>query len=115
MTQDRWPHRREITGAQKEAFWRADAEKALNAARSQMREAKISDPDFLLPLASVNFQLGDGWENRHEKTWALIKAGSYAAAALEAQNSKWFKQTPKRVRALQVALLALEAKKAKKR
>lgn len=40
-----------ITDAQKEAFWRADADRALRAARSQMRLVGITDDSFLLPLA----------------------------------------------------------------
>lgn len=97
-----------ITAAQKEAFWRADADRALSAARAQMREANISDQNFLGPLASVNFQSGAGWYRRHKKTWALIKARQYAAAAREVQNGRWYQQTPKRVRAFQTALLRLE-------
>ena len=104
-----------ITPVQKEAFWKADADAALDAARFQMRQAGISDAPFLLSLASVNFQLGPAWKYDHKKTWSLIKAGSYAAAATEAQNSDWFAQSPKRVRALQAALLTLEAKKGRKK
>ena len=70
-----------ITDAQKEAFWRADADKALRAARAQMRAAGITDQSFLLPLASVNFQLGPGWKDKFVKTWSLISARRYGAAA----------------------------------
>lgn len=101
-----------ISPARKEAFWRADSAKALSAAKAQMRLAGINDDDpFLAPLASVNLQLGTAWKNDHKMTWALIKAGKYAAAAREAQNSKWFADTPTRVRAFQSELLKLEARK----
>lgn len=101
-----------ISATRKEALWRADSEKALSAARAQMRAAGLDDDDeFLAPLASVNFQLGTGWHYDHVKTWELVKAGKYIAAAREAQNSKWFKDTPIRVRAFQSALLKLEARK----
>lgn len=98
-----------ITDAQKEAFWRADADKALRAARAQMRAAGITDQSFLLPLASVNFQLGPGWKDKFVKTWSLISARRYGAAAREAEDSKWFREdTPDRVRAFQAALTRLE-------
>ena len=97
-----------ITAAQKDAFWRADADRALKAAKAQMREANITDQNFLLPFASVNFQSGEYWYTKHKKTWALMKARRYAAAAREAQDSHWYEQTPKRVRAFQAALLRLD-------
>ena len=97
-----------ITDAQKEAFWRADSETALKAAQEQMRLARISDPNFLVPLAAVNFQLGGGWYKEHKDTWDLIRTRQYGAAAREVQNSDWYHQTPKRVRAIRDALLRLE-------
>lgn len=105
-----------ISAAQKEAFFEADSKAALSAAKAQMRLAGIKDDDpFVAPLAAVNFQLGSGWYFDHKKTWDLIKAGNYVAAAREAQNSKWFKDTPVRVRAFQSELLKLEARKPVKR
>ena len=105
-----------ITDAQKEAFFRADADKALRAARAQMREAGIADQGFLVPLASVNFQLGTGWKNEFKKTWAFIKARQYAAAATEVQDSKWFRvDSPDRVQAFQEELMRLELAEQAKR
>ena len=97
-----------VTDAQIDAFWQGDADRALKSAKTQMQAAGITDESFLAPLASVNFQLGDGWYKEHKDTWALITARQYAAAAREAQNSDWFKQTPRRVRAFQQALIQLE-------
>ena len=98
-----------ITDAQKEAFFRADADKALRAARTQMRDAGITDQSLLTPLASVNFQLGPGWKDKFAKTWSLIRARRYGAAAREVEDSKWFRQdTPDRVRAFQAAPMRLE-------
>ena len=99
-----------ITEAQKENFWRKDSAKALRAAVGQARDAGVADQDFILALADVNFQLGQSWRSEFKKTWALIKAGRYDSAAVEAQNSAWFRQTPARVRAFQKALLALPRK-----
>ena len=105
-----------ISTAHKDEFWKADSKQALIAAKAQMRLAGIKDDDpFLAPLASVNFQLGSGWHNVHKRTWGLIRAGNYVAAAREAQNSEWFGDTPKRVRAFQSELLKLEARKRAKR
>lgn len=105
-----------ISAAQKDEFWKADSKLALIAAKAQMRSAGIQDDDpFLAPLASVNIQLGTGWRNVHKKTWDLIRAGNYVAAAREAQKSEWFGDTPKRVRAFQSELLKLEARKRAKR
>lgn len=99
-----------ITEAQKAAFFRADARDALRAARTQMREAGITEESFLVPLASVNFQLGSGWREKFKNTWAFIKARQYAAAAREVEDSKWYREdSPDRVEAFQEALERLEA------
>ena len=98
-----------------EQLYQEDTAAALRAARAQAAEAGINDPTFVAPLASVNFQLGTGWnagKNGHKKTWALIRQGDYAAAADEAARSDWYKQTPKRVTAFQSALRRLPPKPA---
>jgi len=61
-------------------------------------------------LASVNFQLGTNWRDKFVKSWPLIVQGDYAAASKEIANSTWDKQTPKRVRQFQSALLKLPPK-----
>lgn len=104
-----------ISDARKEEFWRKDSARALQAAQIQSREAGISDADFVIALADVNFQLGSGWKDEHKKTWSLILKGEYQIAAREAQNSKWYRQTPKRVVAFQQALLALRPNSVRKR
>ncbi len=90
-----------------EAFFQHDSATALDAAHKQAAEAGIQDPDFLLALASVNYQVGTDWNVRFKKTWALIKKGRYDEAAQEAARSRWFKQTPGRIRDFQAALRAL--------
>jgi len=104
-----------IIPARKEALWRVDADRALSAAKQQMLDAAITDQSFLLPLASVNFQLDVDWYKQHKKTWNFIKKRQYAAAAREAENSPWFKQTPSRVVAFQQALDQLERAEQAKR
>lgn len=64
-----------ISDARKEEFWRQDSQKSLIAAQEQMQAAGISDPDFVLALASVNFQLGPEWYKEHKRTWAWILKG----------------------------------------
>jgi GH24 family phage-related lysozyme (muramidase) len=103
-----------ISDARKDAFWRQDSTKALAAALQQAEQAGIDDPEFLVALADVNFQLGSTWNLEHKKTWALIMNGDYQAAAREAQDSEWYRETPARVIAFQRALLALRPKPARK-
>jgi GH24 family phage-related lysozyme (muramidase) len=55
-------------------------------------------------LVSVCFQLGNDWYKEHKKTWKLMLEGNYNHAAVEAQNSDWYRQTPMRVKDLQRAL-----------
>jgi GH24 family phage-related lysozyme (muramidase) len=104
-----------ISDVQKEEFWRRDSAKALARGLQQMREAGITDPNFVLPLADVNFQLGPSWRGEFRKTWALMVAGNYQAAAREVKNSKWFRQTPDRVLVFQQALVRLPPKQVLKK
>ena len=82
----------------------SDSEKALEAAKKQALEVGVEDQDFLVALASVNFQLGNNWKGEHEQTWRLMKEGKFKEAAEEAANSEWSDQTPKRVKDFQEAL-----------
>jgi GH24 family phage-related lysozyme (muramidase) len=100
----------EITDAQVSEFFKKDSAAAVSAAKSQASQAKISDANFMVYLASVNFQLGTGWNKVHKKTWALIMEGKYEEAADEAGKSTWAKQTPVRVKDFQQALRALAKK-----
>ena len=100
----------EITDQQVSEFFKKDSAAAVSAAKSQASQAGISDSNFLVYLASVNFQLGTGWNKIHKKTWALIMEGKYEEAAEEAGKSAWAKQTPVRVKDFQQALKALAKK-----
>ena len=99
-----------IDNARVSKFFQQDSAKALSAARSQASKAKITDQNFIVYLASVNFQLGTGWNQTFKKTWDLIMKGQYKAAAAEAQKSSWYSQTPVRVKDFQQALLKLPEK-----
>ncbi len=99
-----------ITQAQSNAFLRREAERALDAARQQMTQARITDPNFPNSLGLVNFQLGTNWNlppNGFTRTWADIMRGGYDQAAAEAGQSRWATQTPVRVQQFQNALRAL--------
>src|SRR5947209_2817107 len=71
----------EITDQQVSDFFKKDSAKALSAAKAQAAKAKINDSNFIVYLASVNFQLGVDWYKIHKKTWALIMEGKYEEAA----------------------------------
>jgi GH24 family phage-related lysozyme (muramidase) len=93
-----------------ESFFQKDGATALEAAQRQAAKVGISDQDFIPHLASVNLQLGRRWGADFKKTWALIKARKYDAAAVEAAHSRWNTQTPKRVQQFQDALRTLAPK-----
>jgi GH24 family phage-related lysozyme (muramidase) len=90
------------------AFAKEDIGSAWDAAVGQVGQIKVSDPEFTMALFEVNFQLGEYWYTKHKKTWGYMKAGEWEKAALEAADSKWFKQTPKRVINFQKALRSLK-------
>ncbi|HTF90474.1 MAG TPA: glycoside hydrolase family protein [Planctomycetota bacterium] len=96
-----------ITDQQVSAFFKKDSAAAVAAANSQASQAGISDSDFKVYLASVNFQLGTSWNTIHKKTWKLIMEKKYEEAAVEAGKSAWASQTPVRVKDFQKALRAL--------
>ena len=84
-----------------EKWYKEDSKKAYKAALKQAKELKVDNPKFINSLASVNFQLGPAWNTKHTETWKLLKAGEYEKAAIEAADSKWNTQTPKRVKDFQ--------------
>jgi murein DD-endopeptidase MepM/ murein hydrolase activator NlpD len=97
----------QVPSAVLEAWVQTDVGKAYDAALSQAATLGVSDQSFINALASVNFQLGTGWNGKHKKTWAYMVAGEWEKAALEAQGSTWQTQTPVRVKDFQDALRAL--------
>ena len=99
-----------IDSARASKFFQADSAKAVSAARAQASKAGIKDANFIIYLASVNFQLGTDWNRKFKKTWDLIMKGDYKGAAAEAQKSSWNSQTPVRVKDFQQALMKLPQK-----
>jgi len=97
----------EVDAKRIDGFFKDDSSTALAAAKLQAGKAKIKDPGFVIYLASVNYQLGTQWFRKFKKTWKLILDGKYADAAQEAMKSRWAKQTPKRAKDFQQALLNL--------
>ena len=91
-------------------FFKKDSAKALAAAKNQAARAKITDGNFIIYLASVNFQLGTDWYKTFKKTWKYILDGKYKEAAAEVKKSRWNSQTPVRAKDFQQALLSLPAK-----
>lgn len=71
--------------------WKSAGEKA----------KKLGNPGLQSTLAPLDFQLGVNWHKDHKKTWKLLKKGDYKGAAKEAENSKWFEQSPTRVKDFQ--------------
>ncbi len=97
----------EVPQEVRDKWLKEDSAKAWSAAQTQATELGVSDSLFLERLASVNFQLGTNWNKEHTKTWKLLKEGKYDEALTEAEDSKWFEQTPKRIRAFQEGIAAL--------
>ena len=96
-----------IDAETRDRLLRNDSIKAWNAAERQAKELGVDDPDFMIALASVNFQLGIGWNKKHKETWKKLRRGDWEEAALEASDSKWFDQTPTRVEDFQRAIRGL--------
>lgn len=89
-------------------FLAHDSLKAYKAAIEQAEEVGLGkNKAFINALTSVNFQLGTGWTKKFPNTWLLIDRGKYAEAAEAIKDSKWYFQTPTRVRDFEKALLAL--------
>ena len=99
-----------ITEKQVSDFFKVDGAKALSAAKSQAAKAGIKDGTFIVYLASVNFQLGTKWTAKFKNNWKLILDGKYADAAKAFEGTRWFKQTPVRVKDFQKALRKLPPK-----
>lgn len=82
----------------------ADIGAARKAAQKQFDQLPYQTQSLYDVLVSVNFQLGVAWNRTFKKTWKYMLDGEYNEAAIEAQRSTWYNQTPVRVRDLQKAL-----------
>lgn len=81
-----------------EEFFYNDSKWALDAAYSQAEDlGHKTNKDFIVALASVNYQLGSGWVHDFKNTYAHIKNKRYNNAIKNLRRSKWNQQTPVRV------------------
>lgn len=78
-----------------------DLQNKINEARTLTKNKGV-DFDNLsnqqqMAIIEAVYQLGGGSFSKFPKLWEAMKSGDYKKAASEAQNSRWFKQTPERV------------------
>ena len=80
-----------------------DAEKAWDAAAQQLQDLGIEDPEFIVALGSVNFQLGTHWMDKFPSAYKALKEKNYNEAIKQVSTgsgkdgqSKWKEQTPVR-------------------
>lgn len=77
---------------------------ARKAAQKQFDQLPIQTQSLYDVLVSVNYQLGTDWYKDFKNTWKFMLEGNYQQASANAQMSKWFNQTPTRVKDFQKAL-----------
>ncbi len=83
-----------------------DIQKSLDACNEQCKILNIHDIDFKIALTSVNFQLGTKWYRKFPSAWKALCHKEYDKAIDEVlyankeeeRYSKWYKQTPVRVK-----------------
>lgn len=88
-----------ISDSRVEELLQKDALKAYKAACEQAEEiGKLENKEWITILTSVNFQLGTRWIKKFPNTWKHIKNGNYKRAIANLKRSKWYVQTPVRVK-----------------
>lgn len=88
-----------------ETQFRKDAAHAYAAGKQQARMiGLLSNKDLIETLGHVCFQLGSQWNKIHKKTWGFLLEKKFIHAAVEAEDSLWYKQTPIRVKDFQLGL-----------
>lgn len=98
----------ERVSLEKVAEWyQKDFLHAYGAARAQAKEIGVDAMHFIAALTSVNFQLGTNWYKTHKKTWQYLLEHKWEEAAREAENSRWYRQTPVRVKDFQNSILRM--------
>lgn len=100
-----------VTNACVERLLTEDVNEALNAAILQAHEIGRFNENFVIALASINFQLGVNWTQEWPKAYEHMKAGNFADAMVEMtfnndgnDLSRWAQQTPARFRGFLEAL-----------
>lgn len=97
LPEDKLKHGDKIPKETVDKWFEKDVAKAFDAAYAQASElGKQHNPEFLASLTSVNYQLGTGWRNDFNKTWAKLKDGDFNGAIQNIKRSLWHEQTPKR-------------------
>ena len=96
-----------------EAWFTEDTKKAYDAARNQVGQLKNPTQELVNSFTSVNYQLGSSWyEVKFDDAWKAMKDGDFIKATKElfwandTTYSKWYKQTPNRVKDFARALVA---------
>jgi GH24 family phage-related lysozyme (muramidase) len=102
-----------ITDAQVDALLEEDASRFWQHVTSHLQEACLEDEGcFAVALGSVLYQGGTNFlRGTFSRRWNQIVAGEYGAAASGLESSRWYQQSPTRVRDFQQALNALQARK----
>ena len=76
-----------------------------------MQELNIRDPEFIIALGSVNFQLGTRWMDKFPSAYRALASKDYDEAIRQVSTgsgrngqSKWKEQTPVRVEDFVIAI-----------
>ena len=107
----KYPPGTKVPRDQLDAWFEEDIAKSYAAAQAQ--NAQLPQALDVGRLTSVNYQLGESWNDisvnpkAFKETWAMMQAGDYSGAATEVLDSDWAKQTPGRTKKFSDALASL--------
>jgi len=94
----------EVSEEQRTVWLEQDAVKAWEAAAQQLQDLGIEDPEFIIALGSVNFQLGTRWMDKFPSAYKALSSKDYDEAIKQVSTgsgkdgqSRWKEQTPVRV------------------
>lgn len=82
----------------------SDIEGARKAALKQFNRLPYQTQSLYDVLVSVNFQFGNDFDTDFPNSFKLLEQGKYQEASAAFQKSLWFRQTPRRVKDLQMAI-----------
>jgi len=102
--QKKYPLGTKIPASVVKGWIRKDSKKAYTSAGEQAKELKVTSPEFVNALTSVNFQLGTSWYKKFPKAYQALKDKRYDDAIREVETSLWAKQTPVRVKDFKEAI-----------
>ena len=102
---EQYPVGYKVSELTRQAWLEDDAEEAWDAAAQQIQDLGIEDPEFIVALGAVNFQLGTHWMNKFPSAYKALSSKDYDEAILQVSTgsgkdgqSKWQEQTPVRVK-----------------